>query len=189
MSQPDDSLSQSKQAHPTHFNDKGEAHMVDVTNKLASARQAIATSKIRMCEPAAKIVRDGGGHKGDVLGIARIAGITATKWTSNLIPLCHGIPIEAVEIAFDWVDEATGLAQPTNTQPTLVCTATVRTTYKTGVEMEALMAASVAALTVYDMLKAIDKSMTILETRLESKTGGKSGPFVRKDVASERGSG
>lgn len=151
--------------------------MVDVTDKTPTVREAIASSRITMSEPAASAIRDRSSQKGDVLGVARIAGIGAAKWTSTLIPLCHAIPIEGVEIAFDWLK-----SPDIGANQTLLCTATVRTTYKTGVEMEALTAASIAALTVYDMLKAIDKSMVVRETRLESKAGGKSGRFSRKDV-------
>ena len=150
--------------------------MVDVTNKRPTAREAIASSRITMSEYAADAIRGRSSQKGDVLGVARIAGIGAAKWTSTLIPLCHAIPIEGVEIAFEWMEtsEIGGVR-------TLLCTATVRTTYKTGVETEALTAASIAALTIYDMLKAIDKSMVVSQTRLESKTGGKSGQFSRND--------
>lgn len=173
-------MSQTPASRPTHFNDDGEARMVDVTDKSPTVREAIASARITMSEPAARAIQDRSSQKGDVLGVARIAGIGAAKWTSTLIPLCHAIPIEGVEIAFEWQK-----TPEIGADPTLLCTATVRTTYKTGVEMEALTAASIAALTVYDMLKAIDKSMVVRETRLESKTGGKSGGFSRNEIPAD----
>ncbi len=160
----------------THFNDAGQAHMVDVTGKPVTARIATASSTIRMNAAASGAIRSGTSRKGDVLGIARIAAIGAAKSTSTLIPLCHAIPIEGVEVEFQWLVPVDAGASP---QESLRCTATVRTTAKTGVEMEALTAASVAALTVYDMLKSIDRAMEIIETRLDFKSGGKSGTFSR----------
>jgi cyclic pyranopterin phosphate synthase len=158
----------------THFNEAGQAHMVDVTAKPVTARVATATSTIRMNAEAAAAIRAGTSHKGDVLGVARLAAIGAAKWTSTLIPLCHTIPIEGVDVHFQWQESGTDVPSES-----LRCLASVRTSYKTGVEMEALTAASVAALTVYDMLKSVDRAMEITQTRLESKTGGKSGEFSR----------
>lgn len=167
----------------THFNAAGHAHMVDVTDKLVTPRLATASSTIRMTTAAAEQIRAGTSRKGDVLGVARIAAIGAVKWTSTLIPLCHAIPIEGVEVDFEWLgssEHASGSSeQATVTHESLRCSATVRTTSKTGVEMEALAAASIGALTIYDMLKSVDRSMTITDTRLEFKSGGKSGTFSR----------
>lgn len=158
----------------THFNEAGQAHMVDVTAKPVTPRVATASSTLAMSGEAAATIRAGTSHKGDVLGVARLAAIGAAKWTSTLIPLCHAIPIEGVEVAFQWV-----ASNPGDPRESLQCRASVRTTYKTGVEMEALTAASIAALTVYDMLKSIDRAMEITHTHLERKTGGKSGDFAR----------
>ncbi|TWT97490.1 cyclic pyranopterin monophosphate synthase MoaC [Neorhodopirellula pilleata] len=158
----------------THFDNRGQARMVDVTEKAVTARTAAASSIIEMNLTAAEAIRAGDSRKGDVLAVARLAGIGATKWTPTLIPLCHAIPIEGVELEFHW------LTSPDDAdRQSLQCLATVRTTYKTGVEMEAMTAASVAALTIYDMLKSVDRAMVIKQIRLESKTGGKSGEFVR----------
>lgn len=150
--------------------------MVDVTDKPVSARQATASSSIRMTSAAAATIRSGGGRKGDVLAVARIAAIAGAKWTSTLIPLCHAIPIEGVEIEFRWIEPD----QADSGYETLQCRASVKTTCKTGVEMEAMTAASIAGLTVYDMLKSVDRAMEIRSTRLEAKRGGKSGDFFRE---------
>jgi cyclic pyranopterin monophosphate synthase len=149
----------------THLDDAGAAHMVDVSGKAVTAREAVATGRIRMTAEALEAIRSGSIRKGDALAVARIAGIMAAKRTSDLIPLCHPLPITraAVEFAF----EADAVA----------VTATVAIEGKTGVEMEALTAASVALLTLYDMGKAIDKVMVIEGVRLVSKTGGKSGDW------------
>lgn len=162
----------------THFNAAGEVHMVDVTGKDITVREAVASARIRMSADAAEAIRRGDTKKGDVLAVARLAGIAGAKWTSHLIPLCHAIPIEAVSIDFDWVDESDSDDDAVANQ-TLRCTATARTTGKTGIEMESLTAASTAALTVYDMLKSVDRAMVIDQVRLESKSGGKSGDFRR----------
>lgn len=154
--------------------------MVDVTAKSATTRIATASATVSMNAAAADAILAGDSRKGDVLAVARLAAIGGAKWTSTLIPLCHAIPIEGVEIEFDWVAaEADTIADLDSAPQSLRCLATVRTTYKTGVEMEALTAACVAALTVYDMLKSVDRAMVIRETRLESKSGGKSGEFRR----------
>ena len=149
----------------THLDQAGAARMVDVSDKPHSAREAIATGRIAMSREAAAAIRDGAVKKGDVLAIARIAGIMAAKRTSDLVPLCHPLPLSAVEIEL-----AVGTAE-------LLATATARTTGPTGVEMEALTAVSVALLTVYDMAKALDREMVIGEVRLLAKSGGRSGDW------------
>lgn len=149
----------------THLTPSGEAQMVDVGAKPASARVATATGRITMSAEAATAIRDGLVRKGDVLAVARIAGIMAAKRTSELIPLCHPIPLSSVTI--DLVPDEGGVT----------ATATARTTDRTGVEMEALTAVTAALLTIYDMAKAIDRAMTIGEVRLLTKTGGKSGDW------------
>ena len=151
----------------SHIGASGEAHMVDVSAKAATERRAVATGRIFMSAEAFAAVRDNAIAKGDVLSVARIAGIMAAKRTSDLIPLCHPLPIQkvAVDFSLEEVDCA------------ITVTAMVKTTGQTGVEMEALTAASVALLTVYDMAKALDKAMRIEGIRLLEKTGGKSGTF------------
>lgn len=149
----------------THIDAKGAAHMVDVSGKEETARQAIATGDIDLSEEAASAIRQGGAEKGDVLAVARVAGIMAAKRASDIIPLCHPLPISKVAIDLDLVGNS------------ISATATVRTRGQTGVEMEALTAVSVALLTIYDMVKAIDKGMIIKNIRLIEKTGGKSGKW------------
>lgn len=151
----------------THFDDKGQAHMVDVSGKTATARVAVAEGQVVMQPATLAHVTDGTAKKGDVLAVARLAGIMAAKKTSDLIPLCH--PLALSKVAVDLV------ADPT--LPGVRITATVATTGPTGVEMEALTAVSVAALTVYDMLKAVEKGMIIDAIRLIRKEGGKSGTY------------
>ena len=151
----------------THFDAKGDAHMVDVSNKPVTARIAIAENHIKMQRETFDIITEGRAKKGDVLGVARLAGIMAAKRTSDLIPLCHPLPITKVSIDLE----------PDADLPGIRITATVKTTGQTGVEMEALTAASVAALTVYDMSKAVDKSMEISGLRVVLKDGGKSGRY------------
>jgi cyclic pyranopterin monophosphate synthase len=154
----------------THFDASGQAHMVDVGQKHATHRIAVAQGEIHMQTDAFQAVAQGHAHKGDVLGIARVAGIMAAKKTSELIPLCHPLFLSRVQIEFQAMPEPiTGYA----------CTARVETTGVTGVEMEALMAVQVALLTVYDMLKAVDKGMVISQVRLLQKHGGKSGDYRR----------
>jgi len=150
----------------THLDDKGAARMVDVSAKPDTQRQAVATGRITMSAEAAAAIRDGSVPKGDVLAAARIAGIMAAKRTGELIPLCHPLPITSATI--DLAVEDAGVT----------ATATIATIGKTGVEMEAMTAVSVALLTIYDMAKAIDKGMVIGEIRLRSKTGGKSGDWT-----------
>ena len=149
----------------THLDEDGSARMVDVSAKAVTAREAVATGHIAMSEEAAAAIAQGLVKKGDVLAVARVAGIMAAKRTAELIPLCHPIPLTSVAIDFDL--EAQGVT----------ATATARTAGQTGVEMEALTAVSVALLTIYDMAKALDKGMVIGNVRLLAKTGGKSGDW------------
>ena len=150
-----------------HFDEKGQAHMVDVSSKAETLRIATAKGRIKVSPPVYAAIESGTAQKGDVLGVARLAGIMAAKKTSDLIPLCHPLPLTGVDIAF------------TLTETALRITASVRCTGRTGVEMEALTAVSAAALTVYDMCKALQKDMEITGIRLLEKTGGKSGDFRR----------
>ena len=152
----------------THFDAQGQAHMVDVAAKPATHRVAIARGRIEMLAHTFAIIQTGGVKKGDVLGIARIAGIQGAKKTSDLIPLCH--PLALTRVAVDFELDAAG--------PAVVCTATVETVGPTGVEMEALTAVNIALLTVYDMCKAVDRVMTIRDVQLVEKHGGKSGSYV-----------
>ena len=151
----------------THFDAKGDAHMVDVSDKEITARVAVAESHSKMKRETFDIITEGRAKKGDVMGVARLAGIMAAKETSRLIPLCHPLPISKVTVDLE----------PDADLPGLRITATVKTTGQTGVEMEALTAASLAALTVYDMAKAVDKGMEIGGTRVVLKDGGKSGRY------------
>ena len=153
----------------THFDQQGQAHMVDVSGKDVTVREAVAEGVVLM-RPDTLALAEGGAAKGDVLGVARLAGIMAAKRTADLIPLCHPLPLSRV--ALDLVPDAT--------LPGVRVTATVRTSGQTGVEMEALTAVSVAALTVYDMVKAVEKSMVIDGIRLILKDGGKSGRYEAK---------
>jgi cyclic pyranopterin monophosphate synthase len=156
----------------THFDAQGQAHMVDVGGKPASHRIATATGRIEMQSATLALIESGSAKKGDVLGVARIAGIQAAKKTSDLIPLCH--PLALTRVAIEFRVERPGAAE----QPAVACTATVETRGSTGVEMEALTAVQVALLTVYDMCKAVDRGMTITGVRLLEKHGGKSGSYV-----------
>ena len=149
----------------THFDNEGQAHMVDVGDKADTLRIAVATGSIRMQPATFALVKAGAAKKGDVLGVARIAGIQASKKTSDLIPLCHPISLTKVSVEFT-LDEKTS---------TIHCTTTTQCVGKTGVEMEALTASSVALLTIYDMVKAADRGMVISEIKLLEKQGGKSG--------------
>jgi cyclic pyranopterin monophosphate synthase len=156
----------------THLNDRGEAMMVNVTDKAITKRTAIAEGRVSMSDRTLAAILAGDAPKGDVLGIAKIAGIMAAKQTANLIPLCHPLPLSQVLV--DLI--------PDRELPGIVIRATVTIEAKTGVEMEALTAVSIAALTLYDMAKALDKSMQIDNIRLVSKTGGKS-DFVNLNVS------
>ena len=151
----------------THFDAAGQAHMVDVSDKPVTDRVAVAEGVVVMTAETLALVEAGTAKKGDVLGVARLAGIMGAKKTSELIPLCHPLPI--TKVALDLV--------PDPDLPGVRITATVKTSGQTGVEMEALTAVTTAALTVYDMLKAAEKGMRIEGVRLRSKTGGKSGPW------------
>lgn len=156
----------------SHLDENGQAHMVDVSGKAVTDREALASARVKMKPETLNLILQGGIPKGDVFSAARIAGIMAAKRTHELIPLCHPIPLSAIDIR---VEEAG------DTEVLLY--ASVKTTWQTGVEMEALTAVSVAALTIYDMCKAVDRGMEINAVRLESKTGGKSGSFKRQDAA------
>ena len=151
----------------THLDEDGAARMVDVGAKATTAREAVASGRIDMSPEAATAIAQGLVKKGDVLAVARVAGIMAAKRTADLIPLCHPIALSAVALDFALDDKG------------VTGTATARTAGQTGVEMEALTAASVALLTIYDMAKALDKAMVIGNVRLEAKTGGKSGDWRR----------
>ena len=152
----------------THFDAQGQAHMVDVAAKAATHRIAVAMGRIEMLPDTLRLIESGTAKKGDVLGIARIAGIQAAKKTSDLIPLCHPLALTRVALGFE-VDTAASH---------VTCQATVETVGPTGVEMEALTAVQVALLTIYDMVKAVDRGMTITDVKLLEKHGGKSGSFV-----------
>jgi cyclic pyranopterin phosphate synthase len=154
----------------THFDEHGASRMVDTSAKPETLREAKASGLVRMAPSTLALIRDRKLAKGDVLEVARLAGIMAAKRTGELIPLCHPLPITSATVDFAFVDDAT-----------LRIEATVRVFGRTGVEMEALTAVSVAALTVYDMCKAVDRVMTIERVRLEEKSGGRSGTFQRQD--------
>lgn len=153
----------------THFDQAGNAAMVDVSDKPVTARTATAKVRVMMAAGTLAMIQQGSAKKGDVLGVARLAGIMGAKRTADLIPLCHPLPITSVKVDLE-TDAAANAVD---------ITATVRTTGQTGVEMEALTAASVAALTVYDMCKAVDRSMRIEGLRVTHKAGGKSGEFAQ----------
>ena len=152
----------------THFDNNGQAHMVDVGDKANTRRTAIASGKISMLASTLALIQSGDAKKGDVLGIARIAAIQASKKTADLIPLCHPISLSKVAVSFD-IDERDN---------SIACNVTAETTGQTGVEMESLSAVSVGLLTIYDMCKAVDRGMTISEIRLLEKRGGKSGDWL-----------
>ncbi|MDX1434417.1 MAG: cyclic pyranopterin monophosphate synthase MoaC [Gammaproteobacteria bacterium] len=153
----------------THFNAAGDAHMVDVGEKPETRRRATAAGEIRMRAETLALVLEGGHEKGDVLGVARLAGIMAAKRTADLVPLCHPLPLSRVEVELT----------PASADSAIRCRATAETVARTGVEMEALTAVQVALLTVYDMCKAVDRDMVIDNVRLLEKTGGRSGTWRR----------
>ncbi|MEJ7640221.1 MAG: cyclic pyranopterin monophosphate synthase MoaC [Singulisphaera sp.] len=155
-------------AELTHFDERGASRMVDVSGKEVTERSARASGLVRMEASTLTLILDRGMAKGDVLGVARLAGIMAAKRTADLIPLCHPLGLESVEVAFTTVDAGT-----------LRIEATAKVRGRTGVEMEALTAVSVAALTVYDMAKAVDRGMVIDAIQLEEKSGGRSGSYRR----------
>jgi cyclic pyranopterin monophosphate synthase len=152
----------------SHVDDQGRVRMVDTGNKEVTARRAVASAKVLMSEATVAALREHRTPKGDPLEAARLAGIMAAKRTSDLIPLCHPLPLTHIDVRATVEDSG------------VVLQAEVSTNAQTGVEMEALTAVSVAALTIYDMCKALEKGMTITDVRLESKSGGKSGDYVRK---------
>ena len=154
----------------SHFNNSGRARMVDVSEKSETVRTAVAAGRVLVNAETFELIKTGGLKKGDVLGTAQIAGIMGAKRTPDIIPMCHPIMLSGVDIAFELNEKELAVE----------ITATVRCTGVTGVEMEALTAVSVAALTVYDMCKAVQKDMEITDIRLLKKTGGKSGEFIRK---------
>ncbi len=157
----------------SHFDEHGASRMVDTTPKAETERWAKASAKVRMAATTSRLIRDRNVSKGDVLEVARLAGIMAAKRTPDLIPLCHPLPLTSVQVDFEWEDDHC-----------LRIVAEVRVVARTGVEMEALTAASVAALTVYDMCKAADRGMVIEWVRLEEKAGGRSGHYRRAEPAS-----
>ena len=152
----------------THFDAHGASRMVDVGDKDVTARMARASGRVRMSPATLALIREIRVAKGDVLAVARLAGIMAAKRTGDLIPLCHPLGLDSVEIHFEFVDAST-----------VGIEAVVKVTARTGVEMEALTAVSVAALTIYDMCKAADRSMVMEHIQLEEKSGGRSGPYIR----------
>ena len=151
----------------THLNSRGQAHMVDVGHKPVTRRRAVASALVRTTPDVIALIQTGRAAKGDVLAVARLAGIMAAKETGRLIPLCHPLGLDAVTVDLELQASAVAVRAETITSA------------RTGVEMEAMTAASVAALTIYDMLKAVDRSMVIEQVQLEEKEGGKSGHFVR----------
>ena len=155
----------------THLDDAGQAHIVDVTEKIVSAREATAESCVRMQSSTLEAITDNAMPKGDVIAVARIAGIQAAKKCAELIPLCHPLPLSSVRVEL----------VPDRELPGFRIEATCKVTGQTGVEMEALTAASVAALTIYDMAKGVDRNMVISDIVLREKTGGKSGDWVNDD--------
>ena len=154
----------------THFDESGRAHMVDITAKGDTVRTATAAGRVLVNEETFRLIRTGGMKKGDVLGCAQVAGIMAAKRTWELIPMCHPLPLTGVDLTFTLYEEI----------PAVEIAAAVRCTGPTGVEMEALTAVSAAALTIYDMCKAVQKDMVIDRIRLEQKSGGKSGDYRRE---------
>ena len=162
----------------THFNEEGRARMVDVGEKSITQRIAIATGEVYLQPSTMRLIKDGGIKKGDVLAVAQVAGIMGAKKTSDIIPMCHPLLLTNVDIAFDdnsETDSKTGLC-------CIEIKATVKVTGQTGVEMEALTAVSIAALTIYDMCKAVDREMFFKNIGLIEKSGGKSGVFSKKNV-------
>jgi len=155
----------------THFNASGEAHMVDVGDKAVTARRAVTGGYIKMAPETFAMIKAGDHKKGDVLGIARLAGIMAAKKTSDIIPLCHPLMLTKVSVDFDLEKDDCQVH----------CTVITQTTERTGVEMEGIIAVQAALATIYDMCKAIDRGMTINDVRLIEKEGGKSGHWVRKN--------
>ena len=162
-------MGQKKENKLSHVNEEGNASMVNINEKKITKRTAIATSKIFLNSISYKLVKDNKSQKGDVLNTSRLAGIMASKKTSDLIPLCHQINLDKVSIDYDFC----------NDEKCIIIKSTAVTSGKTGVEMEALMGATLASLTIYDMLKAVDKKIMITDIKLDYKDGGRSGNFVR----------
>ncbi|MBB4285376.1 cyclic pyranopterin monophosphate synthase MoaC [Roseospira goensis] len=158
----------------THFDDQGNAVMVDVSDKAESVRTAVAQGRVRAAPETIALIRDHGLRKGDVLAVAQLAGIMAAKRTPDLVPLCHPLPLSSVTVDLD-LNAA---------ESTVDITATCRLTGRTGVEMEALTAVSVAALTVYDMCKSVDRGMQIFDIKLRHKSGGRSGTWTSENTKS-----
>ncbi len=161
-----------KNSHLTHLDAQGEARMVDVSGKVPTKREAVAAAQVRMLPETFVAIQAGNAPKGDVLGTARLAGIMAAKQTSGLIPLCHPLPLHKIEVQLT----------PDEQLPGYQIRASVTTKAETGVEMEALTAVAVAALTLYDMAKALEKSIQIESIRLLSKSGGKSGDYISSEA-------
>lgn len=153
----------------THFDDEGAARMVDVSGKAETAREAVASGRVLMQAETLRLILDRKVSKGDVFGVARLAGIMAAKKTQEIIPLCHPVPLTAIELTF----------APDEASSSVLIRASVRTMGKTGVEMEALTAVAAAGLTIYDMCKSVDRAMIVTEIQLERKSGGASGVFER----------
>lgn len=166
-------MTQEKSETLTHFDKQGQAHMVDIGTKADTHRIAVASGKIKMLPATLALIIAGNSKKGDVLGIARIAAIQASKKTSDLIPLCHPIALTRVAVEFEI----------NSSESSISCTVTAETFGKTGVEMEALSAVSVGLLTIYDMCKAVDRGMTISNLQLMEKQGGKSGSWVQNNMS------
>lgn len=164
----------------THFDAQGKAHMVDVAAKAPTHRVAVAQGRIVMLAATLSIIAEGNAKKGDVLGIARVAGIMAAKKTSDLIPLCHPLALTRVALDFSIFPPTGTHVESLGAQVTgaVICTATVETVGPTGVEMEALTAVNIALLTIYDMCKAVDRGMTLTDVKLLEKHGGKSGTYL-----------
>jgi cyclic pyranopterin phosphate synthase len=158
-------------AELSHLDESGRARMVDVSEKDITRREATARAVVRMRPETLRLIREGKAAKGDVLAVAQVAAVMGAKRTPDLIPLCHPLPISGVSLSFSFDDEASSVE----------IQATVKVASRTGVEMEALTAVSVAALTVYDMCKAVDRAMSITDVELLYKAGGKSGEFVRRE--------
>ena len=153
----------------SHFNDQGRAHMVDVSGKQETLRTATAAGRVKMSHETRELIKSGGIRKGDVLAVSQVAGIMAAKKTAELIPMCHPLPLTGIDVRFAYEEDGISIH------------ATVKCRGKTGVEMEALTAVSTAALTIYDMCKAVQRDMEITDIRLLEKTGGKSGRFCREE--------
>ena len=162
-------MRQKRENKLSHINQEGKASMVNINEKKITKRTAIASSKIFLNDVAYKLVKENKSQKGDVLNTSRLAGIMASKKTSDLIPLCHQINLDKVSIEYDFC----------NNERCIIIKSTAVTSGKTGVEMEALMGATLASLTIYDMLKAVDKKIMITDIMLDYKDGGRSGKFVR----------